>query len=158
MAKDFTEKELWGGEDDNNFSGVSDKDAMQLLNEARFNIDWEKERELYLDKMRAAADNPEKLWLIAYDWMMKTNPQAKLEVDSIIEECKSLRENRKNEFARMDKTGIRYGLRLPAILLKMLCVVDPRINELESQAPDLAKKLYRRIEAVFPQFRIPRND
>lgn len=158
MANDFTNKELMGGEDGNDFSGVSDKEAMQLLNEAITTVDWEKERAKVLDKMRAAANNPEKLWQIAYDWMMKTNPVAKAEVEAIINECKDIRDSRSNEFARMKNTGMRYGMRLPSVLLKMLTYVDPQINEIEALDPENAKKLYRRIEKAFPQFRIPRND
>lgn len=155
---DFTEKELMGGEDNNDFSGVSDKEAMQLLNEAVITVDWEKERAKVVDEMRASADNPEKLWRIAYEWMMKTNPVAKAEVEAVIAECKDIRDSRANEFARMKTTGMRYGMRLPAVLMKMLTYVDTRINEIESLDPENAKKLYRQIERAFPQFRIPRND
>ena len=158
MANDFTEKELMGGEDNNDFSGVSDKEAMQLLNEAVITVDWEKERAKVVDEMRAAADNPEKLWRIAYEWMMKTNPVAKAEVEAVIAEGKEIRDSRANEFARMKNTGMRYGMRLPAVLMKMLTYVDTRINEIESLDPENAKKLYRQIERAFPQFRIPRND
>lgn len=157
---DFTNKELkqYSEVDEDFTPDISEEESMQMINEARGAISFNKNREVIIAKLLKANDRPEKKWQLIYDWLMKTNPAARKDVNAVIKECKDLRESRANKYARADAIGMRYGMRIPAIVLNSITLVDPRIREMEILSPEDAKKVYRQIEEVFPQFKIPRQD
>lgn len=162
MADKFTDEELdkfLEGEVDADFTpDISEADALEEVERARRHTEFLKKRDEAFALMKKYHSEPTKLWRIAYKWLMMSNPDARLDIEGIIRECKELRETRANKFARSEDIGLRYGMRIPRILLETLQYIDPRIAEIETQDPASAKKLYREIEATFPEFRIPKAD
>lgn len=162
MADQFTDKELdefLDGEVDADFTpDISDKDALEEVNRARRHTEFLKKREQAFELMKKYHDKPEKLWRVAYRWLMYTNPDARADVKAIIEECRQLRETRSTRFARSKDLNMRFGMRIPRIVLETLQYIDPRIEQMEIADPAQAKKLYRQLEKAFPEFSIPKQD
>lgn len=162
MADQFTDAELdkfLEGEVDADFTpDISEQEALDEVNRARRHNEFLKKREEAFALMKRYQHNPQKLWRIAYRWLMYSNPDARADVLAIIEECKQLRDTRANKFARSKDIGMRYGMRMPRIVLETLQYIDPRIQLMEVGDPAGAKKIYRELEAAFPEFRIPKQD
>ena len=162
MADQFTDKELdafLSGDVDEDFTpDISEQQALDEVERARRHAAFLKKRDQAFTLMKKYHSDPLKLWQIAYQWLMLSNPDAKADVEQVIEECRELRESRANKFARSKDIGLRYGMRIPKIVLETLQYIDPRIEQIELLDPAAAKKLYRQIEQVFPQFRIPKAD
>lgn len=162
MADKFTDKELdkfLEGEVDADFTpDISEQEALDEVNRARRHSSFLKKRDEAFALMQKYHDNPERLWRIAYRWLYYSNPDAKADIDAIIEECRQLRETRSTKFARSKELNMRFGMRIPRIVLETLQYIDPRIKELEVADPTAAKKIYRQLEKTFPEFRIPKQD
>lgn len=159
MDNDFTEEELKKLKVDEDFTpDISEKEAFEEVERARRQIDISKKRDVAFDRMRKYQDNPVKLWQEAYSWLMESNPDARKDVEAIVEECRELRETRANKFARTTETGLRFGMRIPSIVLTTLTLIDPRIKQMEVLDPQEAKRVYRQLEQAFPQFRIPKQN
>lgn len=162
MADQFTDAELnkfLEGEVDADFTpDISEQEALDEVERARRHTAFLKKRDEAFALMKKYHSEPTKLWQIAYQWLMISNPDAKADVEAVIEECRQLRETRANKFARSNDIGLRYGMRIPRIVLETLQYIDPRIEQIEIADPASAKKLYRQIEQTFPQFRIPKSD
>lgn len=162
MADKFTDAELdkfLEGEVDADFTpDITEQEALDEVDRARRHNAFLKKRDEAFALMKKYHSEPTKLWRIAYQWLMISNPDARKDVEAIIEECRNLRDSRSNKFARSKDIGLRYGMRIPSIVLETLQYIDPRIEQIEVLDPAAAKKLYREIEATFPQFRIPKSD
>lgn len=162
MADQFTDKELdkfLEGEVDADFTpDISNEDALEEVNRARRHTEFLKKREEAFALMKKYENDPQKLWRIVYRWLMYTNPDARADVKAVIEECRQLRETRSNRFARSKDLNMRFGMRIPRIVLETLQYVDPRIEQMEIADPAAAKKIYRQLEVTFPEFRIPKQD
>jgi len=161
MADDFSDKEIaeLAAEDTPEFvEDLTEQEAMDEVNKARSRIDLKKRQGEVFAEMKAAEGNPIKLWHLAYDWLMESNADARADVKAIIEECRHLRDTRATKFARTEDIGLRWGMRLPEIVLNTLGLIDPRIHEMEALSPEDARGLYRELEREFPQFRIPKLD
>lgn len=157
----FTEEEIAQATaqvDDDFTPDITDKEALDEVDRARRQAKWKKKRELAIEQMRRYQNQPVKLWQTMYQWLVDSNPDARKDIDGIIEECRQLRETRANKFARSKDIELRFGMRIPAIVLEAISLVDPRIREMETLDPSEAKKIYRQLEQAFPQFRIPKQD
>lgn len=158
MADTFTDEELQGDVDPDFTPDISQKEALEEVKRARRHSEFLKKRDEAFAQMKKYHDQPKKLWRIAYRWLMYSNPDARADINAIIEECRQVRETRANRFARSKDINMRYGMRIPRIVIETLEYVDPRIKEIETLDPAAAKKMYRDIEATFPEFRIPKQD
>lgn len=162
MADQFTDAELdkfLEGEVDADFTpDITEQEALDEVNRARRHTEFLKKREEAFKLMQKYHSDPAKLWQVAYKWLMISNPDARADIEAVIKECEEIRSTRANKFARSKDIGLRYGMRIPRIVLETLQYIDPRIEQIELQDPASGKKLYREIEAAFPQFRIPKSD
>lgn len=157
---DWSDEEIkqLGAEVDEDFTpDISEEQALEEVNQAINSIEFKKKQAAVIEDMRKHHDNPKKLWKLTYDWMMETNPQARADVQAIIQDCIDIRNTRSNKHAAMDGMNMRWGLRMPEVVLNALMLVDPRIRDTELLDPDEQKKIYREMMEVFPQFRIPKQ-
>lgn len=161
MAQDFTNEEIkkYGAEVDEDFTpDISEKEALAEVERAKRQVDISKQRDEAFNRMRRYQDNPVKLWQEAYNWLIESNPDARKDIEAIVEECRELRETAHNKYSRSNELQMRHGMRIPSIVMTTLTLVDPRIKEMEVLDPQEAKRVYRQLEEVFPQFRIPKTN
>lgn len=158
MNNDFTDEELEGDIDADFTPDISEKEALAEVERAKRQVNISKQRDEAFNRMRRYQDNPVKLWQEAYRWLMESNPDARKDVEAIVEECRQLRETSYNKYSRSRDIQMRHGMRIPSIVLTTLTLVDPRIKEMEVLDPQEAKRVYRQLEEAFPQFRIPKTN
>ena len=158
MDNDFTDKELQGDIDADFTPDISEKEALAELQRAKRQVDISKQRDEAFNRMRRYQDNPVKLWQEAFNWLMESNPDARKDVEAIVEECRQLRETAHNKYSRSKEIQMRHGMRIPSIVMTTLTLIDPRIKEMEVLDQQEAKRVYRQLEEAFPQFRIPKAD
>lgn len=137
---------------------ISEKEAFEEVQRATRQVDIDKKRDEAFKRIKRHQNNPIKLWQEAYNWLIESNPDAKKDIDVIIEECRELRETSHNKYARSNDLNMRHGMRIPAIVITTLSLIDTRIKEMEVLDEDEAAKVYRQLEKAFPQFKIPRAD
>jgi len=161
MADTFSDEEIkqLGAEIDEDFTpDISEEEAMAEVNKARQRISFKERQAEVIAEMRKHNGNPKKLWQLAYDWLMESNPEARADVKAIIRECEEIRNTRANKHASSGgELNLRWGMRIPEIVLDTLTLVDPRIRDTELLDPDEQKKIYNQMAEVFPQFRIPKQ-
>ena len=158
MDNDFTDEELAGDVDADFTPDISEKEALAELERAKRQVDINKQRDEAFNRMRRYQDNPIKLWQEAFNWLMESNPDARKDIEAVVEECRELRETAHNKYSRSSEIQMRHGMRIPSIVLTTLTLVDPRIKEMEVLDPQEAKRVYRQLEEAFPQFRIPKTN
>ena len=158
MDNDFTDEELAGDVDADFTPDISEKEALAELERAKRQVDINKQRDEAFNRMRRYQDNPIKLWQEAFNWLMESNPDARKDIEAVVEECRELRETAHNKYSRSSELQMRHGMRIPSIVLTTLTLVDPRIKEMEVLDPQEAKRVYRQLEEAFPQFRIPKTN
>lgn len=160
MADVWSDEEIakLGAEVDEDFTpDISEEEALAEVNKAKARIDFKKRQAEVIADMKKHAINPVKLWQIAYDWLMESNPEARADVQAIIQECEDIRNTRKNKHAAADGINLKWGMRMPEIVLDTLMLVDPRIKDTELLDPEAQKRIYRMMYDAFPQFRIPKQ-
>ena len=160
MNNDFSAEEInrLGNQEDGDFTpDISEKQALVMVNQARHMAAWKKKRAKVIEELQKYEGKPEKRWQLVYDWLMKSNPQARYAVNLVIKECEELRQTRSNRFAQAENMALRFGMRIPQVVLDTITLVDPRIRQMELLSAEDAKKVYRQLERAFPQFRIPRD-
>ena len=158
MDNDFTDEELAGDVDADFTPDISEKEALAELERAKRQVDINKQRDEAFNRMRRYQDNPIKLWQEAFNWLMESNPDARKDIEAVVEECRELRETAHNKYSRSSEIQMRHGMRIPSIVLTTLILVDPRIKEMEVLDPQEAKRVYRQLEEAFPQFRVPKTN
>ena len=158
MDNDFTDEELAGDVDADFTPDISEKEALAELERAKRQVDINKQRDEAFNRMRRYQDNPIKLWQEAFNWLMESNPDARKDIEAVVEECRELRETAHNKYSRSSEIQMRHGMRIPSIVLTTLTLVDPRIKEMEVLDPQEAKRVYRQLEEAFPQFRVPKTN
>lgn len=160
MADEWSDEEIkqLGAEVDEDFTpDISEEEALAEVNKARNRADFRERQLEVVAEMKKHHANPVKLWQLAYDWLMESNPDARADVQAIIQECEDIRNTRANKFASAKDTNLRWGMRMPEIVLDALMLVDPRIKDTELLDPEEQKKIYRMMADAFPQFRIPKQ-
>lgn len=137
---------------------ISEEEAFKEVQRATRQVDIDKKRDEAFKRIKRHQNNPIKLWQEAYNWLIESNPDAKKDIDVIIEECRELRETSHNKYARGKDLNMRHGMRIPVIVITTLSLIDTRIKEMEVLDEDEASKVYRQLEKAFPQFKIPKTD
>ena len=128
---------------------------MTSIREAKTESPFKEEVRKEIDRI-LAIENDEKRWRAIRDFAVKSSPEARLEDKDVQRWAKEIRDTHPSEFAGSTKSGLRWGLKLPATVATYLELFDPTIFN-ESQEIKQRKDRVRKLMKIFPEYRIPRK-